>query len=150
MVLFKKVKDTETLGFYRPDLESEMELQYIDDGIAAGFPSPANDYIDLSLDLNKALVRNPSSTFYAKVKGHSMKDEGINDGDMLIIDKSLEPSNGDTAVCFIDGEFTVKKIRVDNNRVWLIPANPEFKPIEVSSDNDFLVWGIVVYVIKKV
>lgn len=137
------------MDFYRPDLEHEMELPYFDDGIAAGFPSPANDYLDLSLDLNKALVRNPSSTFYARVKGHSMKDEGILDGDMLIIDKSLEPSNGATAVCFIDGEFTLKKIKIEKERVWLVPANTDFKPIEVTKDNDFTVWGIVVYVIKK-
>lgn len=150
MVLFKKTRESEFLDFYRPDLETELELPYVDDGIAAGFPSPANDYLDLSLDLNKALVKNPSSTFYARVKGHSMKDEGITDGDMLIIDKSLEPTNGATAVCFIDGEFTLKKIRIDKDRVWLIPANPEFSPIEVTAENDFLVWGIVIYVIKKV
>lgn len=119
------------------------------EGISAGFPSPAEEYIELSLDLNKALIEHPSSTFFGRVKGHSMRDAGINDGDILVIDKSLSPADGKKAVCYIDGEFTLKSLRVDKSGVWLMPANPEFKPIRVTEENDFIVWGIVTYVIHK-
>ncbi len=119
-------------------------------GISAGFPSPANDYLDAAIDLNKELIRNPSSTFFGRVKGLSMKDAGIDDEDILIIDKSVAPRNGMTAVCFIDGEFTLKKICVSANSVQLMPANENFKPILVTEANDFLIWGIVTYVIKKI
>jgi DNA polymerase V len=140
---------SKTLNLY-PALEaSNLELPYIESGIMAGFPSPAEDFLDLSIDLNQELVRNPSSTFYARVKGDSMKDAGISDGDLLIIDKSLEPVNDKIAVCFIDGEFTVKRIKIDSDCCWLIPANSDFNPIKVTEENDFLIWGIVIYVIKS-
>jgi DNA polymerase V len=119
-------------------------------GISAGFPSPANDYLDAAIDLNKELIRNPSSTFFGRVKGLSMKDAGIDDEDILIIDKSLRPVDGMTAVCFIDGEFTLKKISVGKRSITLLPANANFNPIIVTEENDFLIWGIVTYVIKKV
>jgi len=126
-----------------------MQLPLVDGGIHAGFPSPAQDYIDISIDLNKELIDNPSSTFYARVKGSSMIDAGISDGDILVIDKSLEPRDGDTAVCFIDGEFTLKYIRIDENAVYLVPANPEFQSIKVTEENNFCIWGIVTYSIKN-
>ncbi|MEI8201576.1 MAG: translesion error-prone DNA polymerase V autoproteolytic subunit, partial [Bacteroidota bacterium] len=113
------------------------------------FPSPAADYIDLSIDLNKELVRNPSSTFFGRVKGSSMKDAGITEGDVLVIDKSIIPFDGATAVCFIDGEFTLKRIEVRKDALYLVPANESFKPIKVTAENDFVVWGVVTYVIKK-
>ena len=118
-------------------------------GISAGFPSPANDYLDTCIDLNKELIKNPSSTFFGRVKGLSMKDAGIDDEDILIIDKSVIPKSGMTAVCFIDGEFTLKKISLSKNCITLLPANTNFKPIVVTEQNDFLIWGIVMYVIKK-
>lgn len=118
-------------------------------GISAGFPSPANDYLDNAIDLNKELIRNPSSTFFGRVKGLSMKDAGIDEDDILIIDKSIRPRNGMTAVCFIDGEFTLKQICLGNGMLTLIPANNSYKPITVTEQNDFLIWGIVTYVIKK-
>lgn len=118
-------------------------------GIAAGFPSPANDYLDTAIDLNAELVRNPSATFIGRVSGLSMKDAGISDKDLLIVDKSLEPRDGKIAVCYVDGEFTLKRIQIDRKKVFLMPANPEFEPIEISQENDFMVWGIVTYVIKK-
>jgi len=118
-------------------------------GISAGFPSPANDYLDATIDLNKELIKNPSSTFFGRVKGLSMKDAGIDDEDILIIDKSIIPKSGMTAVCFVDGEFTLKKICLGNNFITLQPANNNYKPIVVTEQNDFLIWGIVTYVIKK-
>ena len=118
-------------------------------GISAGFPSPAADYLENAIDLNRELIRDPSSTFFGRVKGFSMKDEGIGENDILVIDKSIRPRDGLIAVCFIDGEFTLKKIRVGNDSVTLMPANDSFKPIVVTEENNFLVWGIVTYVIRK-
>ena len=117
--------------------------------VHAGFPSPAEDFMNVALDLNKELVRNPSSTFFAKVKGVSMIDDGVGDGDMLIIDKSAEPWDGCLAVCFVDGEFTLKRYKNMGDYALLMPANKDFKPIRVDADNQFAVWGVVKYLIKK-
>lgn len=92
------------------DLSTTLPLPYADEGIRAGFPSPAQDYMEQAIDLNKELIKHPSSTFYGRVVGDSMKDEGIEEGDILVIDKSLELIEGDLAVCYVDGEFTVKRI----------------------------------------
>ncbi len=143
-----KIYSTTTLDIYSAITETELELPLISTGISAGFPSPAMDFIDISIDLNKHVISHPSATFYGRVKGNSMKDEGINDGDLLVIDKSIEPSNGKIAICYIDGEFTVKKIQLEQDACWLIPANSEYKPIKVTAENDFLIWGIVTFVIK--
>ena len=137
------------LEFFTADTSCIMPLPFVGTGISAGFPSPAEEYIDLSLDLNRELVTNPSSTFYGRVKGSSMKDAGVLDGDVLVIDKSLQPKSGQIAVCYLDGEFTIKYIKITANRCFLIPANDQFPTIEVSEDNDFRIWGIVTYVIKK-
>jgi DNA polymerase V len=144
-----KIKTSSSFDFYSANTNSVLELPLVEGGIAAGFPSPAQDYIDLSIDLNKELINNPSSTFYARVKGSSMIDAGISDGDILVVDKSLEPQDGDTAVCFIDGEFTLKFIRIESDAVYLVPANPVFKPIKVTEENNFCIWGIVTYSIKN-
>jgi DNA polymerase V len=117
--------------------------------ISAGFPSPADDYVEAGIDLNRELIRNQGSTFFGRVKGSSMADAGISDGDVLVIDKSLEPYTGAVAVCFVDGEFTVKRIRIDKDVVYLVPENKEYMPIKITGENDFMVWGIVTYVIKK-
>ena len=119
------------------------------EGIHAGFPSPAEDFAEPTLDLNHYVIKNPASTFYARIKGDSMVGVNIQDGDVVVIDKSLEPTDGSIAVCFIDGEFTLKRIRIEKGKVWLQPANPEFPAIEVTEENHFVVWGIVTYVIKK-
>lgn len=118
--------------------------------IKAGFPSPAEDYLEPSIDLNRELIKHPASTFFGRVSGESMCGAGIEDGDILIIDKSLEPYNGAAAVCFIDGEFTLKFIRISAKNIWLIPANPAYPKIKVTEQNEFLIWGIVTYVIKKI
>lgn len=142
------IKTTPKIDFFTADTTSDLSLP-LAEGIKAGFPSPAQDYIDLAFDLNKELVKNPSSTFYGRVRGDSMVDEGINDGDILVIDKSLPPADGRKAVCYIDGEFTLKTIRVKKDGIYLMPANPAYKPIKVTEENDFVVWGIVTYVIHK-
>ena len=138
------------LELFTPDLSEEQTIPFSESGVAAGFPSPAEDFMDLALDLNKELVRNPASTFYARVRGTSMIDEGINNGDLFIIDKSIEPHDGALAVCFIDGEFTLKRFKDMGDHALLMPANKEFQPIMVNRENDFQIWGIVRYIIKKV
>ena len=141
--------DKTTIEFFKIESSSELKIPFIGSPIVAGFPSPAADYIDVAVDLNKELIKNPASTFFGKVKGLSMKDAEINNDDIIIVDKSLEPRNNDLAVCFLDGEFTLKRIQIKKNEVILLPANPEFKPIRVTEENDFLIWGIVTYVIKS-
>ena len=143
-----KIK-SQTIQFFSVDSSTEQALPLVEGGISAGFPSPAQDYIDLSLDLNKELINNPSSTFFGRVKGSSMIDAGIEDGDLLVIDKSLEPQDGDTTVCFIDGEFTLKYVKIDKDEIFLIPANPDFKPIRITAENNFCIWGVVTYSIKN-
>ncbi len=137
------------IEIHKIDISSNLPLQYADEGIKAGFPSPAQDYLEQAIDLNKELIRHPSSTFYGRVVGDSMKDEGIEEGDILVIDKSLELLNDDLAVCFIDGEFTVKRVRLEPDTAWLVPSNSNYPPIKVTKDNEFMVWGIVTYTIKK-
>lgn len=137
------------LEIYSIDISSSMPLPYADEGIRAGFPSPAQDYMELAIDLNKELIKHPSSTFYGRVIGDSMKDEGIEEGDILVIDKSLELINDDLAVCFLDGEFTVKRVQLSEDVIYLIPSNPDYPKIKVTADNEFVVWGIVVYTIKN-
>ena len=137
------------LDFFTPDFTTQLDLPLAGSAIAAGFPSPAEEYLDLALDLNKELIKHPAATFYARVKGDSMVDAGIQDGDLLVIDKALEPKESAIAVCYLDGEFTVKRLTVQEEGVYLMPANAEFKPIRITEENEFLVWGIVAYVIHK-
>jgi DNA polymerase V len=122
--------------------------------IKAGFPSPAQDYVENGIDLNRELVRNPSSTFFGRARGCSMEGAGIYDGDLLVIDKSLEPYEGAVAVCFIDGEFTLKRIHFEREAgqmvaVWLMPENDSFHPIKVTQENQFVIWGIVTHSIRS-
>ena len=118
--------------------------------IHAGFPSPATDYMTQAIDLNKELVKHPAATFYGRVVGDSMIDAGVEEGDILVIDKSLEARDGDMAVCFVDWEFALKYIKFRENGLSLLPANDKYPAIEVSEGSDFIMWGVVTYVIKKV
>ena len=143
-----RIKSYTHLDIYSAATDTSLSLPYVDTGIRAGFPSPADDFYHLSIDLNKELIKNKESTFFARVKGDSMRDAGIDDGDLLVIDRSLEPQNGKIAVCFIDGEFTVKRIKIEGDAVWLIPGNQNYSPIRVTGENRFIIWGIVTSVIK--
>ena len=145
MIKRKGDKQVSELQLYEVSVDAELALPMIEGGISAGFPSPAQDYIDLKIDLNKELIANPSTTFYGRVRGVSMIDAGISNGDILIIDKSIEPKDGDTVVCFIDGEFTLKYIKKDGEVVFLVPANEKFKPIQITEENNFCIWGVVTY-----
>ena len=133
----------------KPD-EQTSGLQFFESRVQAGFPSPAQgEYAD-SIDLNRALITNPAATFCARVIGNSMVEAGINEGDLLIIDRSLTPHDGSIAVCFIDGDFTVKRLSVRDEGVFLTPANADFPELRVEEDSNFQVWGVVSHIIKRV
>ncbi len=136
------------LDIFRPAIESELPLPYADLGIQAGFPSPAQDYLTETIDLNHELVRHPAATFYARVDGDSMIGDGIESGDILVIDRSIEPADGDLAVCCVDGEFTLKRLSLRPGQIWLIPSNEAYDPILVTPGQQFEVWGVVTYTIK--
>jgi DNA polymerase V len=144
-----RICKTDRIDFYTADLTTSLELPMAPTMLSAGFPSPAEDHLELKLDLNRALVRHPNATFYGRVKGSSMIEAGIDEGDILVIDKSLDPKEGDIAVCFIDGEFTVKRISKKDDGLYLIPANSEFRPKRIEEESEFQIWGIVTYVIHK-
>jgi DNA polymerase V len=138
------------LTFFIPDFENTQELPFISSGIKAGFPSPAADFDGSKISLDNVLVKNREATFYAKASGNSMIGAGIDDGDILVIDKSLEPQNNKVAVCFIDGEFTIKRIKIEKDCVYLMPENKNYQPIKVTDENELVIWGIVTYVIKSI
>jgi DNA polymerase V len=138
------------LTFFIPDFENTQELPFISSGIKAGFPSPAADFDGSKISLDHVLVKNREATFYAKASGNSMIGAGIDDGDILVIDKSLEPQNNKVAVCFIDGEFTIKRIKIEKDCVYLMPENKNYQPIKVTDENELVIWGIVTYVIKSI
>ncbi len=137
------------LEFFKPSLKSNIELPLVEATISAGFPSPADDYSEARLDLNKELITNESATFYARVRGDSMTLAGISDGDLLIIDKSKTPVNGSIVVCLIDGDFTVKRLHKKGNQFYLMPENDKYQPIKIKPENDVTIWGVVTYTIKK-
>ena len=143
-----QVYNSEYLEIYSAQTDVGLQLPLLE-GVQAGFPSPAADFIDLSIDLNRHLIKHPSATFYARAKGDSMKDAGIFDGDLLIVDKSIEPTDGKIAICYIDGEFTVKLIKIDKDELWLMPANAAYQSIQMREGNSLSIWGIVTHVIKS-
>lgn len=144
------INKDQKLSFFKPDFESELRIPFIKEGVSAGFPSPAADFMENGIDLNKELSENPLATFYIRVNGNSMIDAGINDKDVLVVDRSLEPQNNKIAICFIDGEFTVKRIQLEKDCLYLMPENPNYPPIKVTEENQLIIWGIVTYVIKRV
>lgn len=137
------------IDIFSANTETKLALPYVEEGISAGFPSPALDFVDLTIDLNRHLIKNPSATFYGKVKGDSLKNAGINNGDLLVIDRSLDLINGKIAVCFIDGEFTAKRIQILKNEIWLVPENENYPSIQITEENNFIIWGIVTHAIKN-
>ena len=140
----------EKLKFLKRKEENSMGQWLVEQGISAGFPSPADDFKEIRISLDKELVKNKEATFYAKVSGDSMIGAGLDDGDLLVIDRSLSPENGKIAICFIDGDFTVKRIKKEKGKFYLIPENKNYKKILVNEENKLIIWGIVTYVIKKI
>lgn len=142
----------DTIILFSADVSTVLSLPFADEGIRCGFPSPAQDYIEHTIDLNKELIDSPEATFLGRVVGESMKDANINDGDILIIDKSKEAKHGDTVVAFVNGEFTVKTLDLSHKEegyIELVPANEAFPIIRIEREEDFRIWGVVTYNIKK-
>lgn len=128
---------------------TSLRLPLVSASVEAGFPSPADDHLERGIDLNEELIRNPAATFLVRVKGESMRDAGIHSGDTLIVDKSVTPSDRQIVVAMIDGEFTVKRFRKMNGRVFLEAANDSFAPIEVGENQELTIWGAVTYIIHQ-
>jgi DNA polymerase V len=126
---------------------TELNLPLFSARVQAGFPSPADDHLERSIDLNEELIQHPAATFFVRVKGESMHDAGIQSGDILVVDRSLAPTDRKIVVAMIDGEFTVKRFRNQDGRIFLEAANDQFPRIEVSGDQELVVWGVVSFVI---
>lgn len=139
----KAIRENKQLEFYIPDQNSNILITLLGE-VNAGFPSPAGDYMELKIDLNRELTNNPDATFYARVKGNSMIDAGLNKGDLLVIDRSLEPATGNIALCYIDGEFTVKYLKIEKDVCWLVPANRSLS-FRSATVFDFAVFAFVVF-----
>jgi DNA polymerase V len=121
---------------------------FFDAGLAAGFPSPAEDYVEHPLDLHELLIEHPAATFFVRVQGDSMKGAGMQSGDILIVDRSLTAQSGKIVVALLNGEFTVKRLKIEKKKIFLIPENPRYPSIEVPDESDFQIWGVVTYVIR--
>ena len=133
---------------YKLDQSTNLELPFFTTRISAGFPSPADDHIDQKLDLN-SLIKHPSDTFLVKVEGDSMINAGIQDGDILVVDKAIEPLNNKIVVANINGELTVKRLKIVGTKVYLLAENPNYKSIEINTILDFTIRGVVTFVIHK-
>ena len=138
------------LTFLKPKKGNSIGQWLIEQGISAGFPSPADDFKEIRISLDKELVKNKEATFYARVCGDSMIDAGLEDGDLLVIDRSIEPVNGKIAICLIDGDFTVKRIKKNKKKIYLVAEKKKYKSVELKEGNELIIWGIVEYVIKKI
>jgi len=141
---------TNKIIFLKPKKGNSLGQWFVEQGISAGFPSPADDFKEIRISLDNELVKNRDATFYARVSGESMVGAGLDDGDLLVIDRSLDPENGRIAVCLVDGEFTVKRIKKEKDSLYLMSENKKYKHIEIKEENELIIWGMVEYVIKKV
>ncbi|MCR4994418.1 MAG: translesion error-prone DNA polymerase V autoproteolytic subunit [Bacteroidales bacterium] len=135
----------------KSEFKGQADLQ-LAPAIKAGFPSPADDYLHETLDFNRDLIRNPEATFYGRVEGDSMIEAGICDGDIAVIDRSLEAHDGDVVVGYVNEEFTIKFLDLkhhDEGYIELRPANKNFHPIRIDANDEFKVWGVVVWTIRS-
>ena len=133
----------------RPHIGETLELPFSTARVPAGFPSPAEDYLEASLDIAGYLVKRPRATFFMRVVGDSMIGDGIHDGDLLVIDRAETVKDGRIVVARLDGEFTVKRFRFIDGRPWLYSANERYEPIEITEDTDFEIWGCVTFAITS-
>jgi DNA polymerase V len=132
---------------FAPDLTTRYKLPIFLGRLPAGFPSPADDYIEGKLDITKYLVKHPAATFYVRVSGDSMIGAGIHSGDVLVVDRSLEAKSGNVIVAALDGDLTVKRLYQKNGVLRLLPENTEYQPIEIQDGQAFEIWGVVTNVI---
>ena len=130
--------------------EKTIDVPFYQSNVPAGFPSPAENFMDLDLSLQDYLVQNPSATFCVRVTGDSMKNAGISSGDVMIVDRALEPKNNTIVLAVLDGEFTVKRIQKKADELFLKPENKDFKAIQITEEMNFQVWGVVTHIIHKV
>ena len=135
---------------YKCELSVKQSLPLYLCRIKAGFPSAADDYLDKKLDLNEFLIKHPNSTFFVKVQGDSMIGAGINSGDIIIVDRSIEPTHNRIIVAELNGEFAVKRYQKINDKMFLVSENSEYKAIEITQNMNFVVWGVVLHVIHSV
>ena len=143
------IKNVKSFNFLSIDKDKLSKIILFESSVSAGFPSPADDYLDINLDLHSYLVQNPSSTFCVRVIGESMKGARIKSGDIMIIDRSLNPKNGSVVLAVIDSEFTVKRVKMKKNELYLFPENNNFDCIKITEEMDFQIWGVVTFVIHK-
>lgn len=136
--------------FFVPSLNSKTYIPFVFSSVCAGFPSPATDYIDKSLDLNEYVVKHPAATFYVRASGHSMIGAGIHNNDILVVDKSLKAVSGNIIIAILDGEFTVKRFSIQNKKIILISENDLYDNISINENMDFEIWGVVTTVIHTV
>ena len=134
---------------FRPDTSTAAPLPYFEAKVSAGFPSPAGDYEENRLDLNRHLIKNPAATFFVRVTGDSMVGAGIHHDDILVVDRSLDPRDGNVIIAALDGELTVKRIRIKRKKITLVPENDNFASKEVTPESEFEVWGVVTNVIHS-
>lgn len=139
----------EEVSAFLDDITPSTLLPLFSSKVQAGFPSPADDYIERYLDLNREFIKHPRATFFLRTTGDSMKDAGIFPGDLLIVDKTLEPTDGKIVIAAINGELTVKRLCRKNGKTRLLPANPLFKPIEITREEDLVIWGVVILVMHE-
>jgi DNA polymerase V len=130
-------------------LPTLVDLPLFGSKIPAGFPSPADDHLEATIDLNRQYVRHPAATFFVRVQGTSMIGAGIHNGDMLVVDRSLEAQSGSVVIAVINGELTVKRFVIKGDEVWLMPENPEFQPLHITEGMELQVWGVVAHVIHS-
>jgi len=117
--------------------------------VAAGFPSPADDYVERALDLNEHLIRHPAATYFVRASGNSMINAGIHDGDLLVVDRSIAPSDNQVVIAIVSGDFTVKRLRKKGGKIFLCPENDAYPPIEVTEEADCSIWGVVLHSIHR-
>ncbi len=128
-------------------VKKKSEIPFFFSPVQAGFPSPADDFIQNKLDLNELIIKHPAATFFVRAYGESMKEAFLTTGDILVVDRALTPADGKIIVALLNGEFTVKRLRIKKNTATLMPENPDYAPISITPEMDFEVWGVVTYII---
>ena len=143
------MSEYKNLNIFKIIKKKQINTPIFLDKVSAGFPSPATDYMENKLDLNEYLIKNPAATFIVKANGFSMLNAGIHSGDLLIVDRSLNPRNNNIVIASIFGDLTVKKIKKKNNSLFLVAANGEYPSIEIKEEMECFIWGVVTYIIHE-
>jgi len=137
------------LKIFQASPDTKLPLPLFSSQVKAGFPSPAEDHIEAKLDLNRLMIEHPAATFFLRVEGESMENANIHPGDILVVDRALQAQSGQIIVAVLNGEFTVKRLKAKENRLYLLPENPNFPSLEITQEADFQIWGVVTFIIHK-